>query len=334
MRVYYNEHDAAPAQWLRELMKAGAIPAGDVDERDIEDVPADDLRGYDQCHFFAGISGWTRALDLAGWDGPVWTASCPCPPFSAAGKKGGCPECASRVLVPCPRRTGYFICAICNHAWLYDARHLWPEVWRLVAERRPPVIFGEQVASADGRVWLAGVRASLEILGHGFGSADLCAAGAGAPNIRQRLFWVADSECERCERISVARPSSLLETMDGETEPQQSTGACGSGAGGVGNTVSARLEGQSGHGHNIGEPGRLDTQPGGPVAETGATGFWSDFDLIPCTDGKSRRVEPGTFPLVDGVPGRVGLLRGYGNAINPENAAQFIAAYMESRIAA
>jgi DNA (cytosine-5)-methyltransferase 1 len=41
-------------------------------------------------------------------------------------------------------------------------------------------------------------------------------------------------------------------------------------------------------------------------------------------DGKWRPVEPGTFPLVDGLSGRVGLLRGYGNAICPAAAAAFI----------
>jgi hypothetical protein len=55
------------------------------------------------------------------------------------------------------------------------------------------------------------------------------------------------------------------------------------------------------------------------------------FDLIPCRDGKARRVEPGTFPLAHGVPGRVGLLRGYGNAIVPEVGALFVAAYLEGR---
>jgi len=58
--------------------------------------------------------------------------------------------------------------------------------------------------------------------------------------------------------------------------------------------------------------------------------FWSDFELIPCSDGKARRIEPGLAPLVDGLPGRVGLLRGYGNAIVPQVAAEFILAYYES----
>jgi hypothetical protein len=42
---YYNEHDPFAAQWLRNLIAGGMIPAGDVDARDIQEVTADDLRG-------------------------------------------------------------------------------------------------------------------------------------------------------------------------------------------------------------------------------------------------------------------------------------------------
>lgn len=90
-RAYYNEIDRGAAAWLRELIGAGLIADGDVDERSIADVKPGDLRGYTQCHFFAGIGGWSLALRLAGWDDarPVWTGSCPCQPFSCAGRHKG-----------------------------------------------------------------------------------------------------------------------------------------------------------------------------------------------------------------------------------------------------
>ena len=77
MTAYYNEPEPYAAQWLRNLIAAGHIAAGDVDARDIQDV--DDLAGYTQCHFFAGVGGFSYALRLAGWpdDRPVWTGSCP-----------------------------------------------------------------------------------------------------------------------------------------------------------------------------------------------------------------------------------------------------------------
>ena len=120
---YYNEWDKYAAQWLRNLIATGHIPKGEVDERSIKDVTAGDLRGFTQCHFFAGLGGWSYALRLAGWpeDRECWTGSCPCQPFSVAGKRKG----------------------------TEDERHLWPEFRRLIAERRPSVVFGEQVAAAS-----------------------------------------------------------------------------------------------------------------------------------------------------------------------------------------
>ena len=203
---FYNDNDPYVCQWVRNLIGAGLIPPGDVDERSIEDVLPEDLVGSEQAHLFAGICGWPEAFRLAGWpaDRPVWSVSCPCPPFSVAGKQKKCPSCQSTDLVWCPRRTGYAICSNCENAWLADARHLWPEAWRLIAHLRPGTIFGEQVASVDGIWWLAAVQASLEILGYAFVGMDLPAASVGAPHIRQRLFWVAYSE--RAERGKINRP--------------------------------------------------------------------------------------------------------------------------------
>lgn len=128
MTAYYNEIEPLKAEILREAIKAGAIAPGEVDERSIADVRPDDLRGFTQCHFFAGGGFWSLALRQAGWpdERPAWTASTPCPSFSAAGKGLG----------------------------FSDPRHLWPEVERLARVHRPAVLFGEQVASAIGHGWL------------------------------------------------------------------------------------------------------------------------------------------------------------------------------------
>jgi DNA (cytosine-5)-methyltransferase 1 len=252
-RNYYNENDPKAAAWLRELIKDGHIANGIVDERSIKDVQPNDLTDFTQCHFFAGIGGWSYALRLAEWpdDRPVWTGSCPCQPFSDAGQKGG----------------------------TEDKRHLWPDFFRLIRERSPSVVFGEQVASKDGLAWLDIVSADLESADYAVGAADLCAAGVGAPHIRQRLYWVADANRVRHD---------------------------GSG------TRGARRDEFT----NRGVP--MQTNP------------WRDADWLPCTDGKARPIEPGTFPLAHGVPGRVGLLRGDGNAIVPQVAAEFVRAIMDS----
>jgi DNA (cytosine-5)-methyltransferase 1 len=166
-RAYYNEVDAYAAQWLRNLIAAGLITAGDVDTRSILDVRPSDVAGYTRCHWFAGIGVWDYALGLAGWpaDRPVWTGSCPCQPFSAAGGRAG----------------------------FADERHLWPSWHHLIRECGPGEVFGEQVASKDGLAWLDLVQADLEGSGYAFWAADLCAAGVGAPHIRQRSWFVADA---------------------------------------------------------------------------------------------------------------------------------------------
>jgi len=144
MAAYYNEFEPYAAEWLRKLIKQGLIADGEVDSRSIVDVRPDDLRSFTQCHFFAGIGVWSYALRLAGWpdDRPVWTGSCPCQPFSAAGQGKG----------------------------FDDERHLWPAFHMLINECRPPVVFGEQVASKDGLGWLDAVHADLEASGYAVGA--------------------------------------------------------------------------------------------------------------------------------------------------------------------
>ena len=170
MSAYYNEFDADAAAWLRVLIARGLIAPGDVDTRSIVDVRPDDLRGYDQCHFFAGAGGWSLALRLAGWADtrPVWTGSCPCQPFSAAGKQRGSE----------------------------DERHLWPAFFRLIRECRPGIVFGEQVAGAAGYAWFDHVAADMEGEGYAAAAADIGAHSVGAPHIRQRMYWVAHADDE------------------------------------------------------------------------------------------------------------------------------------------
>jgi DNA (cytosine-5)-methyltransferase 1 len=168
MSAYYNEHDPYAAKWLRNLIACGAIAPGIVDERSISDVAPADLDGFTQCHFFAGIGIWSAALRAAGWpdDRPVWTGSCPCQPFSAAGQGLG----------------------------IDDERHLWPHWHWLIEQCRPETVFGEQVASADGLGWADLVSSDLEATGYAAGFVDTCAAGFRSFHIRQRLYFAAQDQ--------------------------------------------------------------------------------------------------------------------------------------------
>lgn len=188
LRAYYNEIDPYAAQWIRNLMAEGWITKGDVDVRSIEDVRPDDIAGYDRLHFFAGIAVWDYALNQAGWGrSEVWTGSCPCQPFSSAGAGAGCA----------------------------DERHLWPAMFHLIEQCKPATVLGEQVASKDAEPWLDLVQADLETLGYAVGAIPFPAAGIGAPNIRERLYWVADSDSIR---IRGKRPGSASTASRGVQE--------------------------------------------------------------------------------------------------------------------
>jgi DNA (cytosine-5)-methyltransferase 1 len=297
--AYYNEIDPIAAAWLRELINAGHIAPGEVDERDIRDVRPDDLAGFRQCHFFAGIGVWSYALRRAGWcdDREIWTASCPCQPFSTAGKNAG----------------------------FEDDRHLWPAFNRLRAANRPVVAIGEQVASKDGLAWLDLVQADVEASGDAFGAVDICSAGFGAPHIRQRLHWVAHAAGGGQPEFGHALVAGCGGHDDGRIV-----------AGGVEYTHSYQppaVAGNPGEMRGFSETQRepehrtdVSLRRGGNGGPGPTNGIWRAADWVFCRDGKWRPVEPGTFPLAHGAPARVGRLRGYGNAINAEVATGFIEA--------
>lgn len=372
MTAYYNENDSFAAAWLRNLITEGVIAKGEVDERSIVEVQPEDLKGFTQVHLFAGIGGWSHSLRSAGWpdDEPVWTGSCPCPPFSAAGKKG-CPVCkknhgtATRLQFLGDGHV--FGCPSCAYR---DPRHLWPEMWRLVEKRRPATLFGEQVASADGRTWIDIVQSDLEAADYAFAPINLCAAGLGAPHIRQRFFFVADSDggneghggiqrsrkygqqpknCSTTDVMVDAERGRCEQRNKGkrtvqESDSRRAANKLGNSPGRIETRESRpataagpieHLEFAEGHGRESRlriqrENGRQILADGCPPGPT--NGYWLHAVWIPCKDGSYRPTQPEIFPLVDGPSrNRVGLLRGAGNAIVAPVAEAFIRAFIEVR---
>lgn len=413
MAAYYNDFDEGACAWLRELIKQGHIADGVVDNRSILEVQAHELAEFTQCHFFAGIGGWSYALRLAGWadDRPVWTGSPPCQPFSPAGKRDG----------------------------RDDERHLAPHFLKLVRDARPPMLFGEQVASADvfGKVankaggkaqeppkwaWLDDLSDRLEAAHYATGATDISAAGVGAPNIRQRTFFgaydlrlaasgicdalgaglegharnvddprgrsvkvgpvaeaslsgeLADAASRGCGQLGgkvvagdirhadrgfdapsglvnarLPEPQAERQKEDASTRQKRGNaprvelaphGDFGRVADTDGGNTSAereqcsgeqRLQPQSGGDGGCADQGARPQPDGQPTASP-TNGFWANADWLFCRDGRWRPVEASTFPLAHGVSARMGLLRGYGNAINPHVASQFIQAFTETMI--
>jgi DNA (cytosine-5)-methyltransferase 1 len=347
--AYYNEHDPFAAEWLRKLIAAGLIAPGEVDERDVKDVQVDDLQGFWQHHLFAGVGVWSYALRRAGWpdDRPIVTGSCPCQPFSTAGKQ----------------------------AKFEDSRHLWPEFFRLVRQLRPAVVVGEQVASPAGLEWLDVVLADLEGAGYAVGAADLCAAGVGAPHIRQRLYWVGHSREPGGGRHGRAVPRAQeagcgpriaardiahqpvaagaarelghsleprregrrpgVRQLAGDADPhgqEVQARSAGSpdrmadpdrpGLGGPRSAQPARRIGDAvspgssppgavanSHGR---QPSDGELQRGGrlvQLAQDPLAGFWSGAEWVPCTDGKWRPVESRPEQMAAGAASLLGYVR-------------------------
>ena len=347
MGAYYNEFDPKAAQWLRQLIKNGVIADGEVDERSIIDVQADDLRGFTQHHFFAGIGGWSYALRLAGWDDtrPVCTASLPCQPFSVAGSQKG----------------------------IDDERHLLPHFIELVKQCNFQTIFGEQVPGAIKHGWSDDLSSEMESEGYACGQIILTAAGAGAPHIRQRLYWVANSSREGCERAIGGRQDGKerlsnghlskcsgipdTENRNGRPESQLASSSGGESwdqfggdgsCSGLGNT---ELHGQSAStvGRSIGESeiesGMLKPEgsnsisricnsesdkkhpctTGGLYAKSSyerTVNDWSDPDWLYCRDEKYRPIKPSIEPLANGLPRGVGYSSDPSEPIDADNTQE------------
>jgi len=302
------KNDPEIVLWLKELIKQKVLPAGDVDDRSILDVAPEDLNGYTQAHFFAGIGGWAYALKLANWpeDQEVWTGSCPCQPFSYAGKGDG----------------------------IKDKRHLWPDWYRLIEKQRPPIIFGEQVRAGISHGWLDLVFSDLEEIDYACGAPVLPAASVGAPHRRQRLWFVADTLCSRLERGTGKESQNkgrlyINTTADSGISRMADT-----------NSERSSVKWSKKLSDNKETPRRNNTNR---CCKT----IWANPEWISCTDGKKRPIKSGIKPLVTGLSkgmvyggnlfdaanesseARRVRLHGYGNSIVPQVAAKLISIYKE-----
>lgn len=174
MSVFYNDNDARACAALREMMAAGLIGEGNVDERDIATIRPRELVGYDRVHLFAGIGGFELAARLAGWPEGVqlWTGGFPCQPFSVAGRRGG----------------------------TADNRYLWPEFHRLIAGCRPEFVVIENVSAIDAEPDLVLDRVCLDLEAIGYEVApplEIPACAVDAAHERNRVWIMAHRDESR-----------------------------------------------------------------------------------------------------------------------------------------
>lgn len=364
MLVYYNEIDDFCCSWLSNLMDDGSISPGKIDNRDIRDVTPVELTHYERAHFFAGIGVWELALNISGWSGPIWTGSCPCQPFSAAGKGDG----------------------------FDDERHLWPAFhWHITHGKSADVpVVGEQVASKAGRAWFDLVQSDMEALDHACGAVDTSAAGNGAPFIGQRLYWLGSTHRAGLERYTGDGSGERRWSISDRPIAASGSGQCDRWAATTGghNCGGSDTGWSQGDGRlaacddsgGLAPPTSGEPWQAGSIQSSGQYGcesqdvrdcgdggiplhptdFWSDPDWLLCRDpdgARFRPVEPSTLIMANARPvrwrmaegsgeggeiqthfplaqakeylNRLDEVRGAGNALNVAQAANFISAVME-----
>ncbi|SDY38202.1 DNA cytosine methyltransferase [Nitrosomonas sp. Nm58] len=328
MKAYYNEFDRDAAAWLRQLINGGLIADGEVDERSITEVEANDLVGFDRCHFFAGVGTWDYCLNEAGWGNrPVWTASLPCQPFSVAGKGFG----------------------------KSDERHLLPHFVELVRQCKPDTLFGEQVASAIRHGWLDDLHAEMGKEGYAVGHCVFGAHSIGTAHIRQRLYWVANS-------IRTGSQGKVSGREDEKRQALERLTGCRGADSWMGITNSNRLKQRSEAAEAAryrntvdatgGVDSRVEHSKSKQMGIPGQSRKRREADVVEwlyCRDNKYRPVKSGLKPLVDrtstgvvysgnqnqeinadySLEAKTMRLRGYGNAIVAGCGIEFISAFMD-----
>jgi DNA (cytosine-5)-methyltransferase 1 len=349
MVAYYNEKDPFAAEWLRKLIAANMIAPGDVDERSIEDVIPLELAKYTQCHFFAGIGVWSYAMRRAGWsdDCHGWSGSCPCQPFSQAGQGAGftderhlwpaffhlIEQCRPNIVfgeqVASPdglawldlvqsdlEGTDYAFGALDQCVASFGAPHIRQRLYWMAydaEQRRQP--WWRSGSASNGHDTS---RIELGRLYDADGLANNNNAGLPQQRSNGRIpsGTLVASARESTERIGA--PTSGLADMYGDRAGRR-TGA----------DISTKRETKDARGgyrneHDVRSPRQVGVEWCGPT-----NGYWRTADWLRCKDDKWRPVEPSAFPLAYGVANRVGLLRGYGNAIVAPQAEEFIKAAMQ-----
>jgi len=247
-------------------------------------------------------------------DCDILTAGYPCQPFSVAGKQKG----------------------------TEDDRHIWPFIFRIVAQKRPTWCVFENVHGHIA-MGLDQVLADLESEGYSTRTFVVPACGVNAPHKRDRLWIVAHSELAYSVSIRRGRRNSTRrETGERDVQSEeQGRSSMGRETEGRGqprgeNVADTTILGSQEHGH--GKPDEF-VHVSENVADTSGEGsqgrlsgrsnserqsFVGQSGCSSSTYGQSGEdwwaVEPNVRRVAHGIPKRVDRIKGLGNAIVPQIA--------------
>ena len=261
---------------------------------------------------FSGIGGFALA---AKWNGFRTVAFCDNEPYAQAVLKKHWPD------VPCHKDirevrgeiyagvtllTGGFPCQPFSVAGKQrgkdDDRYLWPEMLRVIREARPAWIIGENVAGIVNLA-LDQVCADLEAEGYEVEPLIIPACGVGAPHKRDRVWILANSprigRRRRCDGDAARNHGTL-----------QVAGSC-----------SAKEQPVLAHSESIGMEGSWADRKQVPQVQV--------EEMLSGRNGSGEQPanwlpEPFVGRVANGIPNRVHRLKGLGNAIVPQVAAEII----------
>lgn len=187
-----------------------------------------------------------------------------------------------------------------------DDRHLWPEMRRIVETARPSWVLCENVV---GHVTLGldEVLSDLDSIGYASWAAVIPACAVDAQHRRDRVWIVAYSECPE-RRENYDGRGCLEQGENGEGEAAGWSGKCRSILANASNSGDVRRHGE------LGAAEEKNDNRGGE--DDGGREWWP--------------VEPDVGRVAHGIPARVDRLRGLGNAIVPQVAAEIIRAMMQA----
>jgi DNA (cytosine-5)-methyltransferase 1 len=183
-----------------------------------------------------------------------------------------------------------------------DDRALWPEMCRVIADAKPAWVLGENVPGIIG-MELDRVLSDLENLGYSAWPLVIPACAADASHRRDRV-WILAAK-------SNSKPSSEQKREHQRPENNSGSGANELDAGP--DVVNANSQGQQ-HAGESNARERLNGE-GQPTNRTATSPMRWD-------------AEPGMGRVADGIPNRLDRLRGLGNAIVPQVAAEIIRTMM------